>query len=64
MEAATLASLRFSIGGFPVLLSPAKALLAQTNDASKFFAGNLGIDLLQQAHKTTFDFKAMTLTLQ
>jgi hypothetical protein len=64
MDAATLASLHFSIGGFPVVLSPANALLTHTNEASKFFEGNLGIDLLQQAHKTIFDFKAMTLTLQ
>lgn len=64
MDAATLASLHFSIGGFPVVLSPANALLTHTNEASKFFEGNLGIDLLQQAHKTIFDFKAMTITLQ
>jgi len=64
MEAATLESLKFSIGGFPVTLKSAAVLLQPTNDASKFFAGNLGIDLLQQAQKTTFDFKTMTLTLQ
>jgi hypothetical protein len=64
MDAATLASLHFSIGGLPVVLSPANALLTHTNEASKFFEGNLGIDLLQKAHKTIFDFKAMTLTLQ
>lgn len=64
MEAATLESLKFSIGGFPVTLKSAGVLLKPTTDPSKFFAGNLGIDLLQQAHKTTFDFKAMTLTLQ
>jgi Aspartyl protease len=64
MEAATLESLKFSIGGFPVTLKSAGVLLKPTTDSSKFFAGNLGIDLLQQAHKTTFDFKAMTLTLQ
>jgi hypothetical protein len=38
--------------------------LTPTGETSKFFEGNLGIDLLQQAHRTTFDFKAMTLTLQ
>lgn len=64
MDAATLSSLHFSIGGFPVVLSPAAVLLTRTTEASKFFHGNLGIDLLQQAHKTAFDFKAMTLTLQ
>ena len=64
MEAATLASLKFSIGGFPVTLKPAGVVLKPTTDSSKFFEGNLGIDLLQQAHKTTFDFKEMTLSLQ
>jgi len=64
MEAATLESLKFSIGGFPATLKSVGVLLKPTTNASRFFAGNLGIDLLQQAHKTTFDFKAMTLTLQ
>ena len=64
MEAATLESLNLSIGGFPVVLKSAGVLLKPTTDASRFFAGNLGIDLLQQARQTTFDFKAMTLTLQ
>jgi len=64
MEAATLESLKFSIGEFPVTLKSVGVLLKPTTDASRFFAGNLGIDLLQQAHQTTFDFKAMTLTLQ
>jgi len=64
MEAATLESLKFSIGGFSTTLKSVGVLLKPTTDASKFFAGNLGIDLLQQAHKTTFDFRAMTLTLQ
>ena len=64
MEAATLESLKLSIGGFPVTLKPAGVLLKPTTDSSRFFAGNLGIDILQQAQKTTFDFKAMTLILQ
>lgn len=64
MEAATLESVKFSIGGFPTTLKSVGVLLKPTTYASRFFAGNLGIDLLQQARKTTFDFKAMTLTLQ
>ena len=64
LEAATLESLKFSVGGFPATLKSVGVLLKPTTDASRFFAGNLGIDLLQQAHQTTFDFKAMTLTLQ
>jgi predicted aspartyl protease len=64
MNAAALESLHFVIGGFPVVLKPANVLLMPTGETSKYFYGNLGIDLLQQAHQTIFDFKAMTLTLQ
>jgi predicted aspartyl protease len=64
MDAAMLSSLHFSIGGFPVVLNSPGVLLTNTVENSRYFYGNLGIDLLQQAKKTTFDFKAMTLTLQ
>lgn len=46
MAAATLESLKFSIGGFPATLKSAGVLLQPTTNASRFFAGNLGIDLL------------------
>ena len=64
VNAAILGSLHMKIGSFPVILSPANVLLTHTTGASSFFQGNLGIDVLQQAHKTTFDFRAMTLTLE
>jgi hypothetical protein len=64
MQAATLNSVRLRIGEFPVLIKSTGVLLQATTESSKAFAGNLGIDLLQQAHKTTFDFKAMRLVLQ
>jgi predicted aspartyl protease len=64
LNAAMLSGLHFSIGGLPVVLQSAAVVPANANETSKFIFGNLGIDLLQQAHKTTFDFKAMTLTLQ
>jgi predicted aspartyl protease len=64
LDAALLPSLPLSIGGFPVVLKPAGILREFTVENSKFFHGNLGIDLLQQAHKTTFDFGAMTLSLE
>jgi len=38
-------------------------LLTHTIENSRFFHGNLGLDLLQQAEKTTFDLKAATLAL-
>jgi predicted aspartyl protease len=64
LNAAVLPSLPLKIGGFPVVLKPAGILREFTVENSKFFHGNLGIDLLQEAHKTTFDFRAMTLTLE
>jgi predicted aspartyl protease len=64
LDAVTVPSLQLSITGVPVILSPAHILMTHTIEASRFFDGNLGMDLLQQAHKTTFDFKAMRLTLQ
>ncbi len=64
LNAAVLPSLPLTIGGFPVVLKPAGILREFTVENSKVFHGNLGIDLLQQAHKTTFDFRAMTLTLE
>jgi hypothetical protein len=64
IDAAILPSVRFSIGGFPVTLNNADVLLKPTNEKSNFFAGNLGIDLLQQARQTIFDLKEMSLTLQ
>jgi hypothetical protein len=64
MNAAILESLRMSIGGFPVTLKPANVLLMHTTETSQYLQGNLGIDLLQQARRTIFDFKKMTLTLE
>jgi predicted aspartyl protease len=64
MNAAIVDSVRLVVGGYPVVLKPANVLLTPTGEASKFFQGNLGIDLLQQAHKVIFDFKAMTLSLR
>ncbi len=64
MNAAILESLRLSIGGFPVTLKPANVLLTRTTESSRYLQGNLGMDLLQQAHKATFDFKKMMLTLE
>jgi len=64
MNAATPRIITFHIGGFPVVLNPTNVLLVPTGESSKFFEGNLGIDLLQRTHRTTFDFKTMTLTLK
>jgi Aspartyl protease len=45
MDAAILSSLHFRIAGFAVVLIPADVLLTHTIENSKFFHGNLGIDL-------------------
>jgi hypothetical protein len=64
INAAILPSLSLSISGFPITLHNADVLLEPTGELSNFVAGNLGIDLLQQAHKMTFNFGKMTLTLR
>jgi hypothetical protein len=64
MNTAILPSVSFSISGLPVTFHNAEVFLEPTGALSNFFAENLGIDLLQQAHKMTFDFEGMTLTLQ
>jgi predicted aspartyl protease len=64
VESSTLPKLQLDIGGFTTILRPAQVLLAQTTAGSKLFDGNLGMDLLTQAQRTTLDFRSMTLTLQ
>ena len=64
MAAAILPILHFNVGGFPVVLKSAGVLLTPTTQTSKFFEGNLGNDLLQQAKEITFDFDSMALTLR
>jgi predicted aspartyl protease len=64
LDAVTVPSLQLSVTGVRLTLSPAHILMSHTTEASKFFDGNLGIDLLQQVHRATFDFRAMRLTLE
>jgi hypothetical protein len=64
VESSTLPKLQLDIGGFPTVLRPAHVMLGLTTAGSKFFDGNLGMDLLTQPQRTTVDFKSMTLTLQ
>jgi predicted aspartyl protease len=52
------------IGGHDVLLRPAHVLLQKTSGTSGMFEGNLGMDLLNQAHAITLNFQSMTLTLE
>lgn len=64
MNAAILDAVNLVVGGYPVVLKPANVLLNPTGETNKLFQGNLGIDLLQQAHEAIFDFRAMTLSLR
>jgi hypothetical protein len=51
------------LGGESVTLQPAHILETQQRTDSKWFYGNLGIDLLRQAQNVTIDFRTMTLAL-
>jgi len=51
------------LGGKSVSLQPAHILETQQRPESKWFYGNLGIDLLRQAQRVTINFKTMTLKL-
>ncbi len=61
LDSVVLPSVEFTIDGFAVALRPATLLLKQSGESSKFFYGNLGVDLLMQPSKTTLDFTNMKL---
>jgi tetratricopeptide (TPR) repeat protein len=62
-EATSLPEVTLELGGMPVALKPAHVLKVQQRDSGKWFYGNLGIDLLNQAESVTLNFTTMTLTL-
>jgi hypothetical protein len=59
-----LPALTFTAGGRELELKPAHILLKDNNANSNWFAGNLGMDLLNQAHSVEVSFDAMTLVLR
>jgi predicted aspartyl protease len=63
-DSIVLPSLNLSVGGRDVLLQPAHVLLQKGSGTSDLYSGNLGMDLLTQAHSITLDFQRMTLTLK
>jgi hypothetical protein len=63
-DSVLLPSLTMKVGGRDVTLSPAHVLTKISSDTSSWAAGNLGIDLLNQAHVIFFDFNAMTMKLR
>ena len=63
-ESAVLPSVTIQVGGHDVVLNPVRVYLEDHNSTSQWYFGNLGMDLLNQAHSVTLDFQAMTLTLE
>jgi hypothetical protein len=61
-ESVSLPEAHFEVGGFDTVLRPAQVLM--TSIGAKRSAGNLGIDLLQQAAAFRIDLLAMTLELE
>jgi predicted aspartyl protease len=62
-ESVVLPSVPLTVGGKDVTLAPAHVSVAQGLGGTNMWAGNLGVDLLNQAHTVTIDFRAMSLTL-
>ncbi len=59
----SLPEIALQLGGESVVLKPAHILKTRQRTLSKWFYGNLGIDLLRQAQRVTIDFRKMTLEL-
>jgi len=62
-EITSIPKVMLELGGMSVALQPAHILETQQRTESKWFYGNLGIDLLRQAQRVTINFKTMTLKL-
>src|ERR1039457_2066503 len=61
-EATVLPEIHLRVGGFEASLQPANIFARPVGN--EFQHGNLGMDLLSQAHSVSVDFKAMSLVLQ
>ncbi len=64
IKSLTSPSLSFQLGGVDLALKPATVLLEENNSTSTWSKGNLGMDLLNQAHTVDVDFGSMTLSLK
>lgn len=62
-EITSIPKVVLQLGGKSVTLQPARILKTQERPVGKWFYGNLGIDVLQQAQRVTIDFRKMTLQL-
>lgn len=58
-----LPDVTLGLGGQSVALKPAHILKSYAGESSKWYYGNLGVDLLKQADSVTLDFRSMTLSL-
>ena len=62
-ESTSITKVVLELGGKAVVLQPAHIVETQQGTTSKWFYGNLGVDLLRQAETVTINFRAMTLEL-
>lgn len=62
-DSVVLSSLVLEVGGKDVELAPAHVFVSGGLGGGSLFAGNLGNDLLNQAHTITLDFRVMSLRL-
>jgi tetratricopeptide (TPR) repeat protein len=62
-EVTSLPKVMLELGGKSVALQPAYVLETQPRTQSKWFYGNLGVDLLRQAQSVTINFETMTFEL-
>ena len=62
-DATSIPRVILRLGGRSVALQPAHILKTQHKAESRWFYGNLGIDLLGQAQDVAIDFRTMTLEL-
>ena len=62
-ESTSITKVALELGGKAVVLQPAHIVETRQGTTSKWFYGNLGVDLLRQAETVTINFRAMTLQL-
>lgn len=61
-EIVVLPEIQIMLGGFAGVLKPANVFAAPVGDGNSH--GNIGLDVLMEAHEIIFDFRTMTLTLR
>lgn len=63
-DSVVLDSVTLTLGGHDVTLKPAHVLAKDNTPTSSWFAGNVGMDLLNQSSTTTIDWITMSVNLQ